>query len=66
MVLVSPYLTTLIWLHISENFSFYNPHHFFAQQNTRVERVIGSFLVICGILFYFRLLSAMTEQFRVS
>jgi len=36
------------------------------QQKTRVERVIGFFLAIWGILFYSRLLSAMTEQFRVS
>ncbi|XP_008651290.1 putative ion channel POLLUX-like 2 isoform X1 [Zea mays] len=34
------------------------------RQKTRVERVIGFFLAIWGILFYSRLLSAMTEQFR--
>jgi hypothetical protein len=38
----------------------------FPQQKTRIERVIGFFLAIWGILFYSRLLSAMTEQFRVS
>ncbi|KAH9682342.1 putative ion channel POLLUX-like 2 [Citrus sinensis] len=31
---------------------------------TRVERVIGFILAIWGILFYSRLLSTMTEQFR--
>lgn len=36
------------------------------QQRTRVERVIGFVLAIWGILFYSRLLSTMTEQFRVS
>ncbi|KAK3150563.1 hypothetical protein QOZ80_3AG0234830 [Eleusine coracana subsp. coracana] len=35
------------------------------KQKTRVERVIGFFLAIWGILFYSRLLSAMTEQFRI-
>ncbi|XP_062209969.1 putative ion channel POLLUX-like 2 isoform X3 [Phragmites australis] len=35
------------------------------RQKTRVERVIGFFLAIWGILFYSRLLSAMTEQFRI-
>lgn len=35
------------------------------QQRTRVERVIGFVLAIWGILFYTRLLSTMTEQFRV-
>uniref|UniRef100_A0A9I9CP92 CASTOR/POLLUX/SYM8 ion channel conserved domain-containing protein n=1 Tax=Cucumis melo TaxID=3656 RepID=A0A9I9CP92_CUCME len=35
-----------------------------AQQTTRVERVIGFILAIWGILFYSRLLSTMTEQFR--
>uniref|UniRef100_A0ACD5TPS5 Uncharacterized protein n=1 Tax=Avena sativa TaxID=4498 RepID=A0ACD5TPS5_AVESA len=34
------------------------------RQKTRIERVIGFFLAIWGILFYSRLLSAMTEQFR--
>ncbi|KAF8392291.1 hypothetical protein HHK36_022633 [Tetracentron sinense] len=34
------------------------------QQRTRVERVIGFVLAIWGILFYSRLLSTMTEQFR--
>ncbi|KAL6660160.1 hypothetical protein ACP70R_002282 [Stipagrostis hirtigluma subsp. patula] len=34
------------------------------KQKTRIERVIGFFLAIWGILFYSRLLSAMTEQFR--
>ncbi|PKH48655.1 hypothetical protein CRG98_050350 [Punica granatum] len=34
------------------------------QQRTRVERVIGFTLAIWGILFYSRLLSTMTEQFR--
>jgi len=34
------------------------------KQRTRIERVIGFFLAIWGILFYSRLLSAMTEQFR--
>lgn len=36
------------------------------QQKTRIERVIGFVLAIWGILFYSRLLSTMTEQFRVS
>ncbi|KAJ1298671.1 hypothetical protein BS78_01G471500 [Paspalum vaginatum] len=35
------------------------------KQKTRIERVIGFFLAIWGILFYSRLLSAMTEQFRI-
>ncbi|WVZ55579.1 hypothetical protein U9M48_006220, partial [Paspalum notatum var. saurae] len=35
------------------------------RQKTRIERVIGFFLAIWGILFYSRLLSAMTEQFRI-
>ncbi|XP_070664392.1 putative ion channel POLLUX-like 2 isoform X3 [Malus domestica] len=34
------------------------------QQRTRIERVIGFVLSIWGILFYSRLLSTMTEQFR--
>ncbi|KQJ96162.1 putative ion channel POLLUX-like 2 isoform X3 [Brachypodium distachyon] len=34
------------------------------RQKTRIERVIGFCLAIWGILFYSRLLSAMTEQFR--
>ncbi|KAF8717550.1 hypothetical protein HU200_025807 [Digitaria exilis] len=34
------------------------------RQKTRIERVIGFFLAIWGILFYSRLLGAMTEQFR--
>nr|XP_029119498.1 putative ion channel POLLUX-like 2 isoform X4 [Elaeis guineensis]XP_029119499.1 putative ion channel POLLUX-like 2 isoform X4 [Elaeis guineensis] len=34
------------------------------KQKTRVERVIGLVLAIWGILFYSRLLSTMTEQFR--
>ncbi|KGN56920.1 putative ion channel POLLUX-like 2 isoform X1 [Cucumis sativus] len=34
------------------------------KQTTRVERVIGFILAIWGILFYSRLLSTMTEQFR--
>ncbi|KAJ6890545.1 ion channel POLLUX-like 2 isoform X1 [Populus alba x Populus x berolinensis] len=36
------------------------------RQRTRVERVIGFVLAIWGILFYSRLLSTMTEQFRVN
>ncbi|KAL6185042.1 hypothetical protein ACLB2K_041177 [Fragaria x ananassa] len=34
------------------------------KQRTRIERVIGFILAIWGILFYTRLLSTMTEQFR--
>lgn len=34
------------------------------RQKTRVERIIGFVLAIWGILFYSRLLSTMTEQFR--
>ncbi|KAF7146415.1 hypothetical protein RHSIM_Rhsim04G0194700 [Rhododendron simsii] len=34
------------------------------KQHTRVERVLGFVLAIWGILFYSRLLSTMTEQFR--
>ncbi|XP_075476333.1 putative ion channel POLLUX-like 2 isoform X1 [Primulina tabacum] len=34
------------------------------KQRTRIERVIGLLLAIWGILFYSRLLSTMTEQFR--
>ncbi|KAK6161414.1 hypothetical protein DH2020_004795 [Rehmannia glutinosa] len=34
------------------------------QQRTRIERVLGFVLAIWGILFYSRLLSTMTEQFR--
>ncbi|CAN6547877.1 unnamed protein product [Malus baccata var. baccata] len=34
------------------------------KQRTRIERVIGFVLTIWGILFYSRLLSTMTEQFR--
>ncbi|XP_019428670.1 PREDICTED: putative ion channel POLLUX-like 2 isoform X1 [Lupinus angustifolius] len=34
------------------------------KQSTRIERVIGFLLAIWGILFYTRLLSTMTEQFR--
>uniref|UniRef100_A0A1J3K0K9 Putative ion channel POLLUX-like 2 n=1 Tax=Noccaea caerulescens TaxID=107243 RepID=A0A1J3K0K9_NOCCA len=34
------------------------------KQKTRIERVIGFVLAIWGILFYSRLLSTMTEQFR--
>eukprot|EP00268_Persea_americana_P053872 TRINITY_DN6132_c0_g1_i7.p1 TRINITY_DN6132_c0_g1~~TRINITY_DN6132_c0_g1_i7.p1 ORF type:complete len:876 (+),score=118.33 TRINITY_DN6132_c0_g1_i7:127-2754(+) len=34
------------------------------KQKTRVERVLGFVLAIWGILFYTRLLSTMTEQFR--
>ncbi|XP_027366836.1 putative ion channel POLLUX-like 2 isoform X2 [Abrus precatorius] len=34
------------------------------KQSTRIERVIGFLLAIWGILFYSRLLSTMTEQFR--
>ncbi|KAG8658647.1 putative ion channel POLLUX-like 2 isoform X2 [Manihot esculenta] len=34
------------------------------KQRTRVERVIGFLLAIWGILFYSRLLSTMSEQFR--
>ncbi|XP_024013263.1 putative ion channel POLLUX-like 2 isoform X1 [Eutrema salsugineum] len=34
------------------------------KQKTRTERVIGFVLAIWGILFYSRLLSTMTEQFR--
>ncbi|EXC04575.1 hypothetical protein L484_001672 [Morus notabilis] len=33
-------------------------------QKTRIERVIGFILAIWGILFYSRLLSTMTEEFR--
>nr|GLL44121.1 hypothetical protein DVH24_001750 [Ipomoea trifida] len=39
-----------------------SPH--LLQQRTRIERVIGFVLAIWGILFYSRLLSTMTEQFR--
>ncbi|PPR91269.1 hypothetical protein GOBAR_AA29405 [Gossypium barbadense] len=34
------------------------------KQRTRIERVVGFVLAIWGILFYSRLLSTMTEQFR--
>ncbi|XP_052876429.1 putative ion channel POLLUX-like 2 isoform X1 [Gossypium arboreum] len=34
------------------------------RQRTHIERVIGFILAIWGILFYSRLLSTMTEQFR--
>ncbi|CAI0465628.1 unnamed protein product [Linum tenue] len=34
------------------------------RQKTRVERVIGFVLAVWGILFYSRLLSTMTEEFR--
>ncbi|CAI0559310.1 unnamed protein product [Linum tenue] len=34
------------------------------RQRTRVERVIGFVLAVWGILFYSRLLSTMTEEFR--
>ncbi|XP_020104794.1 putative ion channel POLLUX-like 2 isoform X2 [Ananas comosus] len=34
------------------------------RQKTRIERIIGLVLAIWGILFYSRLLSTMTEQFR--
>ncbi|KAL5542100.1 hypothetical protein UlMin_009810 [Ulmus minor] len=34
------------------------------KQRTRIERVIGFILAIWGILFYSRLLSTMTEEFR--
>ncbi|KAL1294625.1 hypothetical protein HN51_055399 [Arachis hypogaea] len=34
------------------------------RQSTRIERIIGFLLAIWGILFYSRLLSTMTEQFR--
>ncbi|KAL3506026.1 hypothetical protein ACH5RR_031408 [Cinchona calisaya] len=34
------------------------------KQRTRIERIIGFILAIWGILFYSRLLSTMTEQFR--
>ncbi|CAN0857702.1 Putative ion channel POLLUX-like 2 [Linum grandiflorum] len=34
------------------------------KQRTRVERVIGFVLAISGILFYSRLLTTMTEEFR--
>ncbi|KAF8030502.1 hypothetical protein BT93_E2824 [Corymbia citriodora subsp. variegata] len=34
------------------------------RQRTRFERVVGFILAIWGILFYSRLLSTMTEQFR--
>lgn len=34
------------------------------KQHTRVERILGFVLAIWGILFYSRLLSTMTEQFR--
>ncbi|KAL4291605.1 hypothetical protein GQ457_14G012810 [Hibiscus cannabinus] len=36
------------------------------RQRTRIERVIGFILAIWGILFYSRLLSTMTEQFRTN
>ncbi|KAF7806981.1 putative ion channel POLLUX-like 2 isoform X1 [Senna tora] len=36
------------------------------RQSTRVERAIGFILAIWGILFYSRLLSTMTEQFRLN
>ncbi|CAI0465629.1 unnamed protein product [Linum tenue] len=36
------------------------------RQKTRVERVIGFVLAVWGILFYSRLLSTMTEEFRVN
>ncbi|KAF0912926.1 hypothetical protein E2562_019494 [Oryza meyeriana var. granulata] len=35
------------------------------RQKTRIERVLGFILAIWGILFYSRLLSATTEQFRI-
>ncbi|KAJ8439238.1 hypothetical protein Cgig2_030173 [Carnegiea gigantea] len=35
-----------------------------AQMRTRLERVVGFMLAIWGILFYSRLISTMTEQFR--
>ncbi|CAN1128925.1 Putative ion channel POLLUX-like 2 [Linum perenne] len=34
------------------------------RQRTRIERVIGLLLAISGILFYSRLLTTMTEEFR--
>lgn len=34
------------------------------RQKTRVERILGLVLAVWGILFYSRLLSTMTEQFR--
>ncbi|XP_021691966.2 putative ion channel POLLUX-like 2 isoform X2 [Hevea brasiliensis] len=36
------------------------------KQRTRVERVIGFLLAIWGILFYSRLLSTMSEEFRTN
>ncbi|WZY78021.1 hypothetical protein YC2023_024405 [Brassica napus] len=39
-------------------------YRFKTMQKTRIERVIGFVLAIWGILFYSRLLSTMTEQFR--
>lgn len=36
------------------------------RQKTRIERVIGFVLAIWGIMFYSRLLSTMTEQFRIN
>ncbi|MED6124068.1 hypothetical protein PIB30_055574 [Stylosanthes scabra] len=36
------------------------------RQSTRIERIIGFLLAIWGILFYSRLLSTMTEQFRLN
>ncbi|KAF2290193.1 hypothetical protein GH714_004002 [Hevea brasiliensis] len=36
------------------------------KQRTRVERVIGFLLAIWGILFYSRLLSTMSEEFRLN
>ncbi|TYH50126.1 hypothetical protein ES332_D10G183000v1 [Gossypium tomentosum] len=38
--------------------------HLRVRDVTRIERVIGFILAIWGILFYSRLLSTMTEQFR--
>ncbi|KAF5203985.1 Ion channel pollux [Thalictrum thalictroides] len=36
------------------------------KQRTRIERILGFVLAIWGILFYSRLLSTMTEQFRTN
>lgn len=48
---LTSFLTIIFWIQL--------------QQRTRIERVIGFVLAIWGILFYSRLLSTMTEQFRV-
>lgn len=62
-IVFCPYISEELWNVFFFDWTLYCDK---LQQRTHIGRVIGFVLAIWGILFYSRLLSTMTEQFRVS